>query len=149
MRILITVLIVAITSLSAQVPEHQHSEPANMKGLGSVSFPISCSQRNQEAFNRGLALLHSFSYKAAHDGFAAIANQDTGCTMAYWGEAMSLYRQLWDRPTDTELAEGVKLVEQAQAAKPQTPREAGFFAAASAFFSPDPKTPFEKRRKAY
>ncbi len=148
MRILLTILI-AITSLPAQVPEHQHSEPAKIKGLGSVSFSISCSQSHQEAFNRGLALLHSFSYKAAHDGFAAIANQDTGCTMAYWGEAMSLYRQLWDRPTDTELAEGARLVEQVQAANPQTPQEAGLVAAASASFSPDPKTPFEKRRKAY
>jgi tetratricopeptide (TPR) repeat protein len=148
MRTLFLVLI-ATTSLPAQTPEHHHSEPANIKGLGSVSFPISCSPNEQQAFDRGVALLHSFSYTAAHDQFAGIAKQDPTCAMAYWGEAMSLYRQLWDRPTETELAEGAKLVEQAQIAKPKTAREEGFIAAAVAFFSADPKTPFEKRRDAY
>ena len=26
--------------------------------------------------------------------------------MAYWGEAMSLYHQLWDRPSAADLANG-------------------------------------------
>ncbi len=142
-------IIVATESLWAQMPEHRHSEPANVKGLGSVSFPISCSQNEQQAFNRGIALLHSFSYKAAHGQFGAIAEQDPSCAMAYWGEAMSLYRQLWDRPTETELAEGAQLLERARTAKRKTAREAGYVAAASAFFSADPKTPFENRHQAY
>jgi tetratricopeptide (TPR) repeat protein len=148
MRILFIVFIVT-TSLLAQMPQHHHSEPANIKGLGSVSFPISCSRDEQQAFNRGVALLHSFSYTAAHDQFAGIAKQNPTCSMAYWGQAISLYRQLWDRPTETELAEGAKLVEQAQVAKPKTAREEGFIAAAAAFYSADPKTPFENRRDAY
>ncbi len=148
MRILFIALIAA-TSLSAQMIEHHHSEPANIKGLGSVSFPVSCSPNQQQAFNRGVALLHSFSYTAAHEQFASIAKQDPTCAMAYWGEAMSLYHQLWDRPNETEVAEGGKLVEKAQLAQPKTAREQGFIAAAAAFFSADPKTPFEKRRDAY
>ncbi len=148
MRILVLSLLAA-TSLAAQASEHQHPEPASIKGFGSVSFPISCSRDEQQDFNRGLALLHSFSYKAAHDQFAAIAEQDASCAMAYWGEAISLYRQLWDRPTETELAEGSQLMQQAWGAKPKTTQEKGFITAASAFFSAEPGTPFEKRHEAY
>ena len=149
MRILSTFILAAASLYGAQVPEHQHSEPAHVRGLGSVSFPISCSSDSQEAFNHAVALLHSFSYKAAHDQFAVIAEQDGGCAMAYWGEAMSLYRQLWDRPTEAELAEGAKWMAQARTAKPRTAREAGYVAAASAFYSDDPKTSFESRHGAY
>ena len=148
MRTLFILLLTAAT-LPVQVPEHRHSESLNIKGLGSVSFPVSCSPDQQQPFNRGVALLHSFSYTAAHNQFAEIAKQDPTCAMAYWGAAMSLYRQLWDRPTKSELAEGAKLVEQARIAKQPTAREEGFVAAAAAFFAPDPKIPFEQRRDAY
>jgi len=41
--------------------EHDHAHPAPEK-LGQVHFPISCKPEVQPAFERGLALLHSFAY---------------------------------------------------------------------------------------
>lgn len=49
-------------------------------------------------------MLSSFSYKNARLEFQQISQRDPSCAMAYWGEAMSLYRQLWDRPKAEELA---------------------------------------------
>lgn len=69
--------------------------------------------------------------------------------MAYWGQAMSFYRQLWDRPAAEDLAQGAKLVEQAQAQTIQTNREHAYVDAAAAFYLGDPDRGFEVRRRAY
>jgi tetratricopeptide (TPR) repeat protein len=81
-------------SLSAQ-DEHTHTAPEK---LGTVSFPTSCKPAVQGPFNRGVALLHSFSYDAAGDAFRSVAGQDHQCAMAYWGLAMTHFHQLWDPP---------------------------------------------------
>ncbi len=146
MRIFLNLLLIA-TLASAQ--EHHHEELAAVEGLGSVSFPISCPANDQQDFNRGVALLHSFSYKNARLEFEQITRRDPTCAMAYWGEAMSLYRQLWVRPTSSELAEGFKLIERAKTGPIKTDRERGYIDAAAAFYNGDPKVSYEARRAAY
>ncbi len=134
----------------ARAQEHHHQEEAAPGlTLGSVSFPTSCPANDQQDFNRGLALLHSFSYHNARLQFREISQRDPSCAMAYWGEAMSLYRQLWDRPTAKELAAGSKLVQQAKAASIKTDRERAFIEAAAAFYNGNPVSPYEARRGAY
>ena len=63
-----------------------------------MSFPISCTASDQEQFDRGVALLHSFAYTAAEDAFQGVAEQDPQCAMAHWGMAMTYFHQLWDPP---------------------------------------------------
>jgi tetratricopeptide (TPR) repeat protein len=134
----------------AQGQEHHHQEEAvAVQGLGSVSFPISCPAGEQQEFNRGVALLHSFSYKNARLQFQQIVQRDSSCAMAYWGEAMSLYRQLWDRPTANDLAEGLKLMEQAKPAPIKTDRERAYIDAANAFYSGGAAATYESRQAAY
>src|ERR1019366_4930556 len=67
---------------------HQAQAVASEK-LGTVNFPISCAASQQKAFERGVALLHSFWYDKAEQQFKDIAAADPTCAMAYWGEAMS------------------------------------------------------------
>ncbi len=43
--------------------------------------------------------------------------------MAYWGQAMSLYHELWCAPSEKDLAEGWQLVQRAQGASEASPRE--------------------------
>ena len=43
---------------------HGHHHDPNEQ-LGKVSFPISCEPGSQAAFERGVALLHSFGYEEA------------------------------------------------------------------------------------
>src|ERR1700750_2089697 len=77
--------------------QHQHHFEAN-EMLGDVSFPTSCAPSVQRSFERGVALLHSFAYPEAEHEFEQVAAADPKCAMAYWGEAMSQYYQLWTRP---------------------------------------------------
>lgn len=144
-----TILYLLLIATLAQA-QHQHSEQAEpVQGLGSVSFPISCPANDQRAFNRGMSLLHSFSYKNARLQFEQIRQANPACAMAYWGEAMSLYHQLWNRPSASDLAEGSRLIQQAKAAPIQSKRERAYIDAAGAFYNGDSAVTYETRRAAY
>jgi hypothetical protein len=117
--------------------------------VGNVNFPTSCSPQAQPSLEKGLALLHSFQYQESAHVFGAAAQRDAQCSMAYWGQAMSLYHQLWEFPDASELAEGRKDIEQAQKAGPQTPREREYIAAAAAFYQDDSKLSHAGRTQAY
>src|SRR5712691_107275 len=71
--------------VSAQ--EHAHG-PAAEK-LGTVAFATSCSASAQPQFNHAVALLHSFEFLRAIDGFGATLATDPSCAMAEWGIALS------------------------------------------------------------
>ena len=129
--------------------EHHHSEVQAAERLGTVSFPTSCSPAVQPLFVRGVALLHSFGYEPARKAFEQIEAEEPSCAMAYWGEAMTYYHQLWDRPSSADLAKGWALVQKAQAGGPKTAREQGYIAAIAAFFRNDAKESFESRSAAY
>lgn len=130
---------VLLIVMIARAQDHHHDEEAAVAGpLGSVSFPISCPASDQKDFNRGAALLHSISYKNARLQFQQIEQRNPSCAMAYWGEAMNLYRQLWDRPTAKELAQGFRSVQQAKAVSIETDRERAFIDAAGAFYNDNP-----------
>jgi len=102
----------------------------------------------QTPFERGVALLHSFEYNAAAAQFQEVERQEPGCAMAYWGDAMSIYHQLWDRPSKTSLEEGAALVHKAEAASPKTARERGYIHAAAAFYD-NPNIAYDARAQAY
>jgi len=127
---------------------HRHPDASTEK-LGTVSFPVSCAAASQPPFERGVALLHSFWYDEAEKQFEAIARKDPDCAMAYWGQAMSLYHQLWERPTDDNLKLGAALVKKAQQAHARTPRERDYIAAAAAFYRDDPHEEYEQRARDY
>ena len=96
-------LIFLVSGLRAE-DAHRHLD-SNQK-LGTVSFPTSCASSVQKPFERGVALLHSFWYDEADKQFQQVANQDPQCAIAYWGEAMSLFHQLWSRPEESDLKQG-------------------------------------------
>ncbi len=75
---------------------------------------MACKASVQAKFHRGIALLHSFGYNAAQAQFRQIEEEDPACAMAYWGDAMTLYRQLWDRPSKADLEQGHSLIEKAK-----------------------------------
>ena len=103
--------------------------------LGTVAFPITCSERAQIEFNRAVALLHHMTYPQAREAFRQVAATDSGCAMAHWGIAMTLFQPLWPtRPGPEALQRGWEAVQQAQGLEPPTERERRFVAAAEAFF---------------
>lgn len=117
--------------------------------LGKVDFPTSCSSKVQPAIEKGVALLHSFQYQQAKQVFTEAATQEPACAMAEWGEAMSLYHQLWDFPGDETLAEGRRYTDQAQKSSQLTSRERAYLAATAAFYQGNSKLDHSARWRAY
>jgi tetratricopeptide (TPR) repeat protein len=71
--------------------------------LGTVDFPNSGAPEAQDAFIRGVLLLHSFEYDDAKEAFVEAGEIDPEFAMAYWGEAMTYNHPLW-RQQDREAA---------------------------------------------
>jgi len=103
--------------------------------LGTVDFPVTCSEQAQVEFNRAVALLHHMTYPQAGEAFRQVAATDPRCAMAHWGFAMTLFQPLWPtRPGPEALQEGWDAVQTAKALQPPTERERLFVATAEAFF---------------
>jgi hypothetical protein len=85
--------------------DHPHTTPER---FGTVHFPTSCRADLGTAFDRGIALLHSFAYGEAAKAFEAIAAQDSDCAMAHWGVAMSYFHPMWGPSTPAEMAAGAQ-----------------------------------------
>jgi len=142
----ISTLSFAPALLSAQEPQHHHD--ADEK-VGTVSFPTSCAPAVQSQFERGVALLHSFEYEVADAQFEEVAKKDPRCAMAYWGQAMTLYHELWNRPSEADLAQGAELLAKARSLKPPTAREHDYVLALSVFYSDTKKLDHNQRADAY
>ena len=82
-----------------------------------------------------MALLHSFTYEPADEGFAEVAARDPTCAMAYWGRAMTHYHQLWETPAGVALATGGSEIRKAAALGSGTPRETAFIGALGAYYA--------------
>lgn len=144
-RILLTLLLI-FPFLSAQ-ETHSHSVPEK---LGKVSFPISCNPAVQEQFDRGVALLHSFTYTAAENAFQGVAERDPQCAMAHWGMAMSYFRQLWDPPlVPATIAIGQKEIQRAQQLAAGSERERQFINALALIYQDAATVPYRTRALKY
>ncbi len=71
------------------------SLPLLAQGVGTVAFANSGKPEAQEAFLRGMALLHNFEYPTAATAFRAAQEADPAFAMAYWGEAMTHTHPIW------------------------------------------------------
>jgi tetratricopeptide (TPR) repeat protein len=121
---------------------HHHHDEAGTEKLGTVHFPVSCAASQQAAFERGIALLHSFGYTEADTQFRAIAKADPNCAMAHWGIAMAQFHELWERPGPSAVKVGADEMATAKtliaAGAKITPREQMYIDALAAFYIDDP-----------
>jgi hypothetical protein len=120
-----------------------------MDGLGCIDFPNSGAPGAQEAFHRGVLLLHSFEFGPAAEAFREARAIDPGFALAYWGEAMTHNHPLW-REVNVDAARRL-LSELAptpgeRAARAGTDREAGYIRAVDALYGEGAKT---ERDRAY
>ena len=126
-------IIVAILTPALAAQEHTHP-PAQR--IGTVRFATSCSAAAQPSFTRAVALLHSFEFLQAVDGFNAALKADPKCAIAYWGLALSA----WGNPfaagvkPDAQLQRGLDAIRLGRAIDVKTDRELGYLMAASQLF---------------
>lgn len=147
LRSLVLIFSLVFWSFSLFADDVHHHD--NNEKLGRVSFPTSCAAGVQQSFERGLALLYSFEYEQAENQFKEVSANDPGCAMAYWGQAMSLYHQLWGRPGKADLKHGGELVRKAQQLKPATARERDYIDALAVFYRDSDTLDHKKRVEAY
>ena len=113
---------IALLAASGVAQEHQHGKGEK---LGAVHFATSCSAEAQKEFDRAVALLHSFQFNHAIQGFNAALKSDPTCGIAHWGIALSQ----WSNPfaagmkDNSQLQAGRESAERGKAAGAKTERE--------------------------
>jgi hypothetical protein len=131
--LLVALVLGLVPQASAQ---HQHAG-APPERLGKVHFETSCSPAVAAEFDRGLALLHSFWFRAATESFNRVSTADPNCAMAWWGVAMSQ----WGNPfgayrSPAGLKAGSDAVAKARALEAKSsPRERAYIAAVATLFA--------------
>jgi tetratricopeptide (TPR) repeat protein len=151
-RFALAILAVVLSAWTLAAQEHHHAGGGEVMGggnLGQVHFPTSCAPSVQPDFEKGVALLHSFQYSASDQVFKQVAAADPSCAIAYWGEAMTLWHALWERPDASTLKSGRDEIEKAGGLNAETAREREYIAAVAAFFKDDAKLDYAGRAKAY
>ena len=144
------VLFVGVCSVIAPSAPAQHEHPAgDPTNLGKVNFPVSCAASVQAQFTSAVAMLHSFWYEKANETFAAVAEKDPTCGMAYWGIAMTYYHQIWQAPGPADLKTGSAFIEKAKLVGAGTQRERDYIAAIETFYKDSDKIDHSTRALAY
>jgi tetratricopeptide (TPR) repeat protein len=125
-----------------------HEADSQSGPLGKVTFPSSCDPKVQPAFERAVAMLHSFWYSAGEQAFRDVLKADPQCAIATWGVASILMQN----PLAGQGA-SPKGAEQAQAAIDEgrrigakTERERDYIEAVAAYYK-DFATRSEKDRQ--
>jgi len=122
--------------------EH-HAELPSVEGqVGFVHFANSGAERAQPAFQRGLALLHSFEYAAARREFQQAETLDPSSAMAVWGEALTYNHTLWhEQDTAAARAAMTQLgaTPETRVARGRTAREREYLASVEKLYGPGNK----------
>jgi hypothetical protein len=61
----------------------EHHQHGTAERLGEVHFVTSCNEAAQGEFNHSVALLHSFQFSRAIEGFNVVLGEDPTCSIAY------------------------------------------------------------------
>jgi len=139
---------IALLAARGVAQEHQHGKGEK---LGAVHFATSCNSEAQKEFDRAVALLHSFQFSHAIQGFNAALKSDPTCGIAYWGIALSQ----WSNPfaagmkDNSQLQAGRESAERGKAAGAKTERERAYIAAVASLYSNFESTPQQARLLAY
>ncbi|HUQ50296.1 MAG TPA: hypothetical protein VM056_06245 [Terriglobales bacterium] len=143
-RILITSVFLFGTFCCAAA-QHQHPE-GHGEVLGTVDFNTSCSATSKPAFNRAVALLHSFQFAKAVEGFRTALKSDPSCGVAYWGIATAQWSNpfLASNRTANALQSGRDAVASARSIGSKSKREREYVEAISQLY--DAKIPDQRTR---
>ncbi len=141
-------VLLLIAAAHGLAQEHEHS---NGEKLGEVHFATSCNEVAQGQFNRAVALLHSFQFSRAIEGFNAVLADDPTCAIAYWGIALSD----WSNPfapgikNAGQLQLGRENAERGKSEGAKTDRERAYLAAVGKLYGDFENTPQKTRLLAY
>ena len=129
------VFLLAFSTLAARPAVAAPEISAPGQKLGTVAFANSCAPEAQESFERGVALLHSFSFAAGEKAFREALDRDPACAIATWGIATILIGNAFSLGPSPENAErAVAAIERGRAIGVKTQRERDYIEAIAAFY---------------
>jgi hypothetical protein len=136
---------------SGGLAQQQELPHLNGEKLGTVHFATSCNDAAQQEFNRAVALLHSFQFSGAIEGFNAVLAKDATCAIAYWGIALGDWSNPFALETKdkSQLQAGRESVARGQIVGAKTEREQAYLAAAGKLYADYQSTPQQARFLAY
>ncbi len=139
---LIACTLLATLTLPALGHEANSAKDTVSGELGAVHFANSGAPAAQKPFLRGLALLHSFEYRAARSSFQEARKIDPRFAMASWGVALTYNHSLWNEQ-DTAAARDalaqLGATPEERIAKGQTVRERDYLASVEKLYGPGEK----------
>jgi tetratricopeptide (TPR) repeat protein len=126
-----------------------HDTDSQTGPLGKVSFPTSCDAKVQPAFERAVAMLHSFWYSAGEKAFRDVLKDDPQCAIATWGIASILMSNplagQGASPKGAEAAQAA--IDEGRRVGAKTQRERDYIEAVATYYQ-DFATRPEKERQA-
>src|SRR5215475_4984638 len=140
-------LILVAALLVLLVPPPAASQPDK---LGTVAFPTSCDAGVQRAFERGVAMLHSYWFTEARKVFESVLQADPTCAMAYWGLAVNyLGNSLASAPSAKDARAASEALDRARALGAGTLRERDWIEAIGSYYRNHETVPVDTRLLAY
>jgi len=114
--------------------------------LGTVSFANSCSAEVQPAFERAVALLHSFWFTESTRAFRDVLARDPTCAIAAWGIATNAISNPFGAgPPPDRAAGALEIIAKGRAIGAKTERERGFIEAIAAYWDRFSERPHRAR----
>jgi tetratricopeptide (TPR) repeat protein len=152
-KLLLVVFLIAVFALNTPLAAHEgdeHEGDDQEQGetgvpliLGVLDFPNSGAEDAQDAFTRGVLLLHSFEFDDARSAFLEAQAVDPGFVMAIWGEAMTHNHPLWaDQERDDALKALARLPPESE--RKITAREQAFLDAVESLYGFGEDNPGDK-----
>ncbi len=146
-KLVVVALFAWAMALRLYSQSHDHT---SKETLGSVTFSTSCNSAAQPAFNRAVALMHSFQFGPAIQGFHSVLAVDPTCAIADWGIALSS----WGNPfagskSAAQMEQGRQAVEQGRAITAKTERERAYVDAVGELYIVSPDVNQPERLLAY
>jgi Tfp pilus assembly protein PilF len=134
-RSLAVIAVLSLVTPFFVTAQHGEHAGASAEKLGTVRFEQSCAPAATADFDRGVALLHSFEFRAAIESFDRVLESDAACAIAHWGIAMAY----WGNPfggvrSTAALEQGLAAVAKARTTGSPTPRERAYVDAVATLF---------------
>jgi len=137
---LAALLLASGLSLAQQKPPEQ---------LGKVSFPTSCDRKVQPAFDRAVAMLHSFWFQQGEKAFREILERDPSCAIANWGIAAILIGNTFGGNATAQDAQKAKeAIQRARLTGAKTERERFYIEAIAEYYDRFNDRPHRERMKS-
>ena len=144
----VAAVLLLLAAAPAMTQEHQQG---NTEQLGEVRFATSCNEAAQREFNRAVALLHSFQFNRAIEGFNRVLAADSACAIAYWGISLSDWGNPFAPGTKeaSQLRLGRENTVRGNSLGAKTERERAYIAAVGRLYGDFESTPQQARLLAY